>query len=1089
MNPRRGEGNNLPTKRSRSRETSGHLGSIRILTNSATGVSDSSDRPRVMKRGHEWRFSHCSSRVTSSAVILLIALSMQTARAESEPVDFVDPLINSDNARIFQTKTASRPFGLVQLAPDTVVGKGFWGGYSYGTANIKGFGHVRDWRIAGLLVMPTTGCVDPSGPDAWNSDFSHETEVVQAGYHKVVLDRYGITVELTSTMRVGMHRWTFDKSGVADVMFDMITILKEAHPVDCQVKKASDTELEGWVQMNVGYKVFFVAQFDKAMDEFRAWKKQDLGPVDEVSGFPVVAYPRFKVSSDDVVQMKCALSYCSIEQARSNMVLELDHWNFDKVRSDSRAEWNELLDNIEVEGGTIDQKRKFYTDLWHVLLGRSACSDANGKYPDRMGPELVIRDLPRKNIASLAGITASSMFSTDYAPDKAVDGIIGKNCGQWQSGGERNPWIKLSWPSTRTLNRIDLFDRPGPDNANSGKLVFSDSTTIDVTDIPANGEGTVVTFANKTVDWVRFEVTGGSGTNVGLSEIKARDAYSPPEFKMYNSDSLWWTMWNLNVLWGMAYPDVLEEWVQSSLQHYDDDPKHRIPWGTIAGDHSWIMSGAQRTPLIARAIQMDMENIDIIKAFKALLIMHENGPFKDPAGNVQWADEYKKYGYVPVEAVSFAAGQTVEHAYCDWVLAQVVEKMGDAANHEYFLGRSKSWENIWNPETGYLMPRHRDGSWPENFDPFHGKGYKGYIEGNAWGHLWFNVHDVMGLCNRMGGEDYYCKRLEKGFKIDASRNFLHIGGYVDYGNQPSCQLAHLFNYAGKPWLSQYWVRQVNEKAYGDVQYNTGLGVGDEDQGQMGGVSALMSMGLFSIRGGCDKDPIYEITAPVFDQVTIHLDPEHYEGEQFVIRTVNNSVTNCYIQSASLDGQPHNKCWLYHRDFADGGELELTLGAKPNHEWGSMPGDWPPSESEFAPEPVAFLNIAPDAEITSSSEFNSDFQDENVAKNPFSEWASSGEQNPWIKLDWGSGWTISRISIRDRVNLADHATGGIFTFSDGSTVRVSGIPNDGTAKEVRFPKGTVTWVRFQVSGGSGPNVGLHEIKVYRATDSESNAKDN
>ena len=91
------------------------------------------------------------------------------------------------------------------------------------------------------------------------------------------------------------------------------------------------------------------------------------------------------------------------------------------------------------------------------------------------------------------------------------------------------------------------------------------------------------------------------------------------------------------------------------------------------------------------------------------------------------------------------------------------------------------------------------------------------------------------------------------------------------------ELAHLFNYAGKPWLSQYWVRQVSEIAYGDVSHAMGLGVGDEDQGQMGDVSALMSVGLFSIRGGCDKDPIYEITAPVFDQVTVHLHPKHYEG--------------------------------------------------------------------------------------------------------------------------------------------------------------------------------------------------------------------
>ena len=95
---------------------------------------------------------------------------------------------------------------MVQIAPDTEVGERFWGGYSYNTTNIKGFGHVRDWRIAGVFIMPTTGQVTPSGPASWNSDFCHATEVAHAGYHKVILNRYDITAEITSTMRVGRNR-------------------------------------------------------------------------------------------------------------------------------------------------------------------------------------------------------------------------------------------------------------------------------------------------------------------------------------------------------------------------------------------------------------------------------------------------------------------------------------------------------------------------------------------------------------------------------------------------------------------------------------------------------------------------------------------------------------------------------------------------------------------------------------------------------------------------------------------------------------------------------------------------------------------
>ncbi|MCX6872586.1 MAG: glycoside hydrolase family 92 protein, partial [Verrucomicrobia bacterium] len=158
-------------------------------------------------------------------------------------------------------------------------------------------------------------------------------------------------------------------------------------------------------------------------------------------------------------------------------------------------------------------------------------------------------------------------------------------------------------------------------------------------------------------------------------------------------------------------------------------------------------------------------------------------------------------------------------------------------------------------------------------------------------------------------------------------------GTVNYSNEPNMQAAHLFNYAGRPWLSQYWVRRAQQQAYGAVDAVGGYGYGDEDQGQMGSLSALMSIGLFSLRGGCENPPIYDITTPHFDTVTIKLDPKYYPAKEFVIKTYNNSTTNHYIQSAKLAGVPLNNCWIYHRDLAAGKTLELWLGPKPNTNWG------------------------------------------------------------------------------------------------------------------------------------------------------------
>ncbi len=125
---------------------------------------------------------------------------------------------------------------------------------------------------------------------------------------------------------------------------------------------------------------------------------------------------------------------------------------------------------------------------------------------------------------------------------------------------------------------------------------------------------------------------------------------------------------------------------------------------------------------------------------------------------------------------------------------------------------------------------------------------------------------------------------------------------------------------------------MSEQAYGGTNPNIGYGGHDEDLGQMGGVSALMKIGLFSFRGTSSKQPVYEITAPVFDKVTIQLDPRYYAGKTFTIKTHINSPENVYIQKAVLNGEPLETYWFTHKDFAKGGVLELWLGSEPNKEW-------------------------------------------------------------------------------------------------------------------------------------------------------------
>jgi putative alpha-1,2-mannosidase len=146
------------------------------------------------------------------------------------------------------------------------------------------------------------------------------------------------------------------------------------------------------------------------------------------------------------------------------------------------------------------------------------------------------------------------------------------------------------------------------------------------------------------------------------------------------------------------------------------------------------------------------------------------------------------------------------------------------------------------------------------------------------------------------------------------------------------QVAFVFNYAGKPWLTQYWSREVVNQAFSGLSPYTGYS-GDEDQGLMGALSALMKIGIFQMTGGCEDNPYYEIGSPVFDAVTIVLNPAYYKGKSFRIETRNNSSVNRYIQSSSLNDRKTTAFRIRHSDIVNGGKLVLDMGDAPNKQWG------------------------------------------------------------------------------------------------------------------------------------------------------------
>src|SRR5690606_34997041 len=237
--------------------------------------------------------------------------------------------------------------------------------------------------------------------NVYGSSYTHDDEIVKPGYHKVVLKDYGIKAELSTTTRVGFHRYTFPASQNSHILFDFTTVLGSSKPIHALVSKKGSQCLEGYVTMGASVRrpkpitVFFTVLFDKEFEIFGGWKNGAvIRNAEMIEGPQTGVFVQFKTGADETRKMKVAISYVSVEEARKNLQAELSHWDFDRVVKESQDEWNSWLGRIEVEGGSLTDQRRFYTDLWHALQGRRIVSDVSGSYIDNMGANPVRRQMP-----------------------------------------------------------------------------------------------------------------------------------------------------------------------------------------------------------------------------------------------------------------------------------------------------------------------------------------------------------------------------------------------------------------------------------------------------------------------------------------------------------------------------------------------------------------------------------------------------------------------------------------------------------------------------------------------------------------------
>jgi predicted alpha-1,2-mannosidase len=354
-------------------------------------------------------------------------------------------------------------------------------------------------------------------------------------------------------------------------------------------------------------------------------------------------------------------------------------------------------------------------------------------------------------------------------------------------------------------------------------------------------------------------------------------------------------------------PDVVGDTVNSLVTLAEESGKGTLERWEFLNAYSGCMLGHPAISVITDAYAKGIRSFDAEKAWQACVKTADTWP------------NNARHGYVP-EGLSW----TLELAYTDWCMARFARLLGkDEQTVSLYGQRALAYRNLWDAGgLRWFRGKDKDGRWQPV--PANGRLTQnafGSCESSPYQQGWFVPHDVDGLAALMGGRAAMVAELDA-FFAQTPENMLW-NDYYNHANEPVHHVPFLYNRLGAPWKTQRWVRFICDNAY-----KTGVNglVGNEDVGQMSAWYVLAAGGLHPV---CPGDTRMELTAPVFDRVAWNLPG----GRPFVIAAKNNAPAHVYIQSATLNGQPYEKCHIDYETVARGGALELVLGPEPNEQWG------------------------------------------------------------------------------------------------------------------------------------------------------------
>jgi predicted alpha-1,2-mannosidase len=757
-----------------------------------------------------------SLRLLLLALLVPAAIFAQQVNQLTDPASWVNPLMGSDSKPDLSNgntyPAVGLPWGMNYWSAQTgTMGNGWM--YQYAADKIRGFKQTHQpspWMndYGQFAIMPVTGKMkfDQDDRASW---FSHKSEISKPYYYSVFLADANVNAEMTTTERAAHFQFNYPKS---DSSFIVIDALDRGSYIKIFPK---ENKIIGYSTKNarskpVNFKNYFVIYTDKPFTVAKAWHGKTLAHDSlEISANHTGAIIGFKTTKGEKVHLRVASSFISFEQAEINLKREIGADSFEATKEKAHQAWNKVLGRLQVEGGSVDQTRTFYSCLYRAVM-----------FPNK----LYEVDAQNKVV--------------HYSPytGKTMPGYMFAGTGFWDTFRALYPFLNLMYPSINKEMQQGL-----------------------ISDYQEGG-------------W-------------------------------------------------------LPEW---SSPGYAD-----------------IMVGNNSASVVAEAYVKGLRGYDINKLYEALVHGANNeGPIS--ATGRFGVKYYNELGYVPYDVkISENAARTLEYAYDDFAIYQLAKALKrPQAEIDLYKKRSQNYRNLFDPQTGLMRGKNQDGSFQKPFNPF--KWGDAFTEGNSWHYSWSVFHDVQGLINLMGGQTKFTNKLDSVFSLPPVFDDSYYGGVIHeiremqimnmgqyaHGNQPIQHMIYLYNYAGQPWKTQYWVREAMNRLYKATPDGY---CGDEDNGQTSAWYLFSAMGFYPV---CPASDQYVLGVPLFKKMTLNFE----NGKKLIINSPSNSAENKYVNSLDYNGKLYNSNWLSHQALQKGGIINFKLQNSPNKTRGTKQTDFPFSMS-------------------------------------------------------------------------------------------------------------------------------------------------